>query len=59
MQRRELITGLGTGVHDFAELVEACSGGRLKIRVYDANELVPAFEAFDAGRVAQGLRPRS
>ncbi len=43
---------LGTGALEFARLVEACSGGRLKIRVYGADELVPAFEAFDA--VASG-----
>ena len=40
--------GLGTGANDLAKLVEACSGGRLKIHVYGAGELVPAFEAFDA-----------
>lgn len=40
--------GLGTGVNDLVRLIEGCSGGRLQIRVYGANELVPAFEAFDA-----------
>ena len=40
--------GLGTGVNDFARMVEACSDGRLKIKVYGANELVPPFEVFDA-----------
>ena len=40
--------GLGTGANDLAQLIETCSGGRLKIHVYGANELVPAFEAFDA-----------
>ena len=40
--------GLGTGATEFARRVEACSGGRLKIRVYGDGELVPAFEIFDA-----------
>jgi TRAP-type mannitol/chloroaromatic compound transport system substrate-binding protein len=40
--------GLGTGAIEFARRVEACSGGRLKIRVYGDGELVPAFEIFDA-----------
>ena len=40
--------GLGTGASEFARLVEACSAGRLRIKVYGANELVPAFEVFDA-----------
>jgi TRAP-type mannitol/chloroaromatic compound transport system substrate-binding protein len=43
---------LGTGALEFARMVEACSGGRLSIKVYGAGELVPAFEAFDA--VASG-----
>jgi TRAP-type mannitol/chloroaromatic compound transport system substrate-binding protein len=40
--------GLGTGAIDFAKRVEACSAGRLKIRIYGDGELVPAFEIFDA-----------
>jgi TRAP-type mannitol/chloroaromatic compound transport system substrate-binding protein len=40
--------GLGTGASSLASMIEACSGGRLKIKVYGANELVPAFEVFDA-----------
>ncbi len=40
--------GLGTGAIDFARRVEACSAGRLKIRIYGDGELVPAFETFDA-----------
>ena len=40
--------GLGTGASELARLIEACSAGRLKIKVYGANELVPAFEVFDA-----------
>ena len=39
---------LGTGAIEFAKRVEACSGGRLKIRIYGDGELVPAFETFDA-----------
>jgi TRAP-type mannitol/chloroaromatic compound transport system substrate-binding protein len=40
--------GLGTGATELARMVDACSAGRLKIKVYGANELVPAFEVFDA-----------
>ncbi len=40
--------GLGTGASNLASMIEACSGGRLTIKVYGANELVPAFEVFDA-----------
>jgi len=32
----------------FAKRVEVMSGGRIKIKVYAAGELVPAFEGFDA-----------
>jgi TRAP-type mannitol/chloroaromatic compound transport system substrate-binding protein len=39
---------LGTGAIEFAKRVEACSAGRLKIRIYGDGELVPAFETFDA-----------
>jgi len=39
---------LGTGAIEFARRIEACSGGRLKIRVYGDGELVPAFEVFDS-----------
>jgi TRAP-type mannitol/chloroaromatic compound transport system substrate-binding protein len=38
---------LGTGAIDFAKRVEACSAGRLRIRIYGDGELVPAFEVFD------------
>ncbi|MFZ9049335.1 MAG: TRAP transporter substrate-binding protein [Steroidobacteraceae bacterium] len=44
--------GLGTGASEFARRVGVCSGGRLTIKVYGAEELVPAFEVFDA--VANG-----
>ena len=40
--------GLGTGANEFAERVEALSGGRMRIRVHGAGELVPALEVFDA-----------
>jgi TRAP-type mannitol/chloroaromatic compound transport system substrate-binding protein len=35
---------------DLAKRIEAMSGGRLKIQVFGAGELVPAFEGFDAVR---------
>jgi TRAP-type mannitol/chloroaromatic compound transport system substrate-binding protein len=40
--------GLGTGAADLAKLIEACSGGRITVKVYGAGELVPALEVFDA-----------
>jgi len=43
---------LGEGIDLFAEQVEKMSGGRLKIKVFGAGEVVPAFELFDA--VSQG-----
>ncbi|GHC28595.1 TRAP transporter substrate-binding protein [Aidingimonas halophila] len=39
---------LGTGANDLAERIERLSGGRLRIKVYAAGELVPAMEVFDA-----------
>jgi len=39
--------GLGTGVLQLAKFIEDASGGRLRIKVYAAGELVPAFEVFD------------
>jgi len=44
--------GLGTGANHLAESITELSNGRLKIKVYGGNELVPAFEVFDA--VQQG-----
>ena len=44
--------GLGKAPETFARYVEDMSGGRLKIKVYGAGELVPGFEVFDA--VSQG-----
>ncbi|TQV82614.1 ABC transporter substrate-binding protein [Exilibacterium tricleocarpae] len=40
--------GLGTAPETFARFVDAMSNGRLQIRVYGANELVPALGVFDA-----------
>ncbi len=40
--------GLGTGANKLAELISQMSGGRLRVKVYGAGELVPAFEVFDA-----------
>jgi len=40
--------GLGTGANKLAKLITEMSGGRLKVKVYGAGELVPAFEVFDA-----------
>jgi TRAP-type mannitol/chloroaromatic compound transport system substrate-binding protein len=39
---------LGTGANRLAENIGKLSGGRLKIKVYGGNELVPPFEVFDA-----------
>jgi len=44
--------GLGTGASRLAETIGRLSNGRLTIKVYGGNELVPPFEAFDA--VQQG-----
>ncbi|MHB0775065.1 TRAP transporter substrate-binding protein [Halomonas sp. WWR20] len=43
---------LGTGANDFAKRIEALSGGRMRVHVYGAGEMVPALEVFDA--VASG-----
>ncbi|GGA71287.1 C4-dicarboxylate ABC transporter [Neiella marina] len=40
--------GLGTSPERFAEQVNAMSGGRLQIKVYGANQLVPAMQVFDS-----------
>ncbi|AEG32218.1 TRAP transporter substrate-binding protein [Thiomicrospira cyclica] len=44
--------GLGTGANELAQLIEQMSGGRIKITVFGAGELVGPFEVFDA--VSQG-----
>jgi TRAP-type mannitol/chloroaromatic compound transport system substrate-binding protein len=45
--------GLGTAAENFSRYVEEMSGGRMKVRVYGAGEIVPAMEVFDA--VSQGV----
>ncbi|NNF41260.1 MAG: ABC transporter substrate-binding protein, partial [Woeseiaceae bacterium] len=40
--------GLGMAPENLATRIEKASAGRLKIKVYGAGELVPAFEVFDA-----------
>lgn len=40
--------GLGAGANLLAKMINGMSGGRMKVKVYGANELVPAFEVFDA-----------
>ena len=40
--------GLGTGAANLAENIGRMSGGRLTVKVYGGNELVPPFEVFDA-----------
>ena len=46
--------GLGTGAQYLADTINKLSGGRIKVTVYGAGELVPAFEIFDA--VSNGER---
>jgi TRAP-type mannitol/chloroaromatic compound transport system substrate-binding protein len=40
--------GLGTGANRLAEQIGKLSGGRLTVKVYGANELVPPLEVFGA-----------
>lgn len=40
--------GLGTGANNVAKLINEMSGGRIKVKVFGAGELVGAFEVFDA-----------
>jgi TRAP-type mannitol/chloroaromatic compound transport system substrate-binding protein len=40
--------GLGTGAARLADYIGRLSGGRLTVRVYGGNELVPPLEVFDA-----------
>jgi len=47
------LPALGTSPEYFADIVERMSGGRIKVRVYGANELVGGLEVFDA--VRQGV----
>ncbi len=39
--------GLGTNANLLAQMITDMSGGRIDVKVYGANELVPAFEVFD------------
>ena len=45
--------GLGSAAENFARYMDEMSGGRLRVHVYGAGEIVPAFEVFDA--VSQGV----
>ena len=40
--------GLGTGAQNLANLIGDLSGGRIKVRLFAAGEMVKAFESFDA-----------
>jgi len=40
--------GLGTGAAYLADTITRMSGGRLSVKIYPANEIVPPFETFDA-----------
>ncbi len=40
--------GLGTGANELARNIETMTNGQIKVKVYGAGELVPAFESFDA-----------
>jgi TRAP-type mannitol/chloroaromatic compound transport system substrate-binding protein len=42
------LPGVGTGAERLARRIETMSGGRLKIRVFAAGELVPALKCMDA-----------
>ncbi len=42
--------GLGTRAEQFAQDIEVATDGRIRIKVYAANELVPPLGAFDAVR---------
>lgn len=44
--------GLGSNANLLADMITTMSGGRIKVKVYGANEMVPAFEVFDT--VAKG-----
>jgi TRAP-type mannitol/chloroaromatic compound transport system substrate-binding protein len=44
--------GVGVNAERCARMIEAMSGGRIRITLYGAGELVPPFEVFDA--VAEG-----
>lgn len=48
MTWQKTLPGLGTGAVRLADRIEKLSGGAMKIEVYSAGELVPAFGLFDA-----------
>lgn len=51
------LPGLGMGASLLAELITRASDGRIEVKVFAGNELVPAFETFDAvsrGEVEMG-----
>ena len=45
--------GLGTGANNLAKYITKMSGGRIKVKVYGAGELIPALGIFDA--VSEGI----
>lgn len=47
------LPGLGAAPENFARRVHEASGGRLRIKVFGAGEIAPAFEVFDA--VSRGV----
>ena len=47
------LPGLGAAPENFARRVNEASGGRLRIKVFGAGEIAPAFEVFDA--VSRGV----
>lgn len=47
------LTGLGRSAERVAHKIAALSGGRIQVKVFAANEMVGAFESFDA--VSSGL----
>ncbi len=42
------VPGLGTGANQLARYITGMTGGKVRVTVYGANELVPALESFDA-----------
>ncbi len=40
--------GLGEGAEYLAQLINSMSGGRMRVKVYGAGELVPALQAFES-----------
>ncbi|MFW6191507.1 MAG: TRAP transporter substrate-binding protein, partial [Thiohalospira sp.] len=48
----ENFPGMGTGAEQLAKRIQEMSGGRIRVTVYAAGKLVPAFESFEA--VADG-----